>query len=480
MVTTIKGEKYLSIEECIEKLYTFTKGKIKLDKQHFVALIKTYKNQGIDFKTLKYKMHLRLDVFENLMMGANGYDFINRAMNLYEKQIGYKEQVVAEPSYANDENDMEKYSDNLINKYQFEGKKTVRINEGQLKRIFENFTDEGGVFYVKNMGHGRGERNDKYLERIKNIDADYRYVDDVRDQKKDNKNVYVDFSQSGLKTHPRNPNWVQYPWSINNTNDTNDEESEGEEVAKKTKYETLDNKNPRNPKKFDTIVKGYDGKYYMPTRQNFGQGDNVKMIKQILHLGNNQQVICYNLSSLGVGGGSTATMMAHFYKGKDINYKNGVTLRGRGYENLNGYLKNVISVIKSEDNLYNFNPDFIIYPESSSSFNGTISTLLKRFIFKNAEIKPNGWIKKIGTWGYDYEDLFILTNNEAKKMQRRYKSDSYTRLLVYSYISHCKDLLVRKFENEIYDIVSKYGKESSIIERNEKIYDAMTNLFMQD
>lgn len=143
MVTTINNEKYLSIEECIEKLYIFTKGKIKLDKQHFVALIKTYKNQGIEFKTLKHKMHLRMDVFQKLMIGANSYDFINRATNLYEKQIGYKEQVVAEPIYKNNENDMESYSNNLIDKYQFEGKKTVRINECQLKKIFENFTDEG-------------------------------------------------------------------------------------------------------------------------------------------------------------------------------------------------------------------------------------------------------------------------------------------------------------------------------------------------
>ena len=42
------------------------------------------------------------------------------------------------------------YSNNLINKYQFESIKTVRINEGQLKRIFENFTDEGVSWKEKN------------------------------------------------------------------------------------------------------------------------------------------------------------------------------------------------------------------------------------------------------------------------------------------------------------------------------------------
>lgn len=146
MVTTIKGEKYLSLEECIEKLYNFTKGRVNLDKQHFVALIKTYKNQGINFKTLKHKMHLRLDVFETLMMGENRYDFINRAMNLYDKQIGYKEQVISEPNYNNDENDMKKYSDNLINKYQFENRKTIKLTESQVKKLVENFTDEGVTF----------------------------------------------------------------------------------------------------------------------------------------------------------------------------------------------------------------------------------------------------------------------------------------------------------------------------------------------
>lgn len=138
MVTTIKGEKYLSLEECIEKLYNFTKGRINLDKKHFVALIKTYKNQGIDFKTLKHKMHLRLDVLESLMMGNNRYDFINRAMNLYDKQIGYKEQVITEPSYNNDENDMEKYSKELDKQYQFENRKTIKLTESQFNRLFED------------------------------------------------------------------------------------------------------------------------------------------------------------------------------------------------------------------------------------------------------------------------------------------------------------------------------------------------------
>lgn len=55
----------------------------------------------------------------------------------------YKEQVISEPSYKNNENDMEKYSNNLIDKYQFENKKTVKLTESQYRRLFENFNDEG-------------------------------------------------------------------------------------------------------------------------------------------------------------------------------------------------------------------------------------------------------------------------------------------------------------------------------------------------
>ncbi len=55
----------------------------------------------------------------------------------------YKEQVIVEPTYKDNENDMEKYSDNLIDKYQFENKKTIKLTESQIKRIFENFDDEG-------------------------------------------------------------------------------------------------------------------------------------------------------------------------------------------------------------------------------------------------------------------------------------------------------------------------------------------------
>ena len=60
-----------------------------------------------------------------------------------EFYIPYNEKEITEPTYKNDENDMEKYSDNLIDKYQFENKKKIKLTESQIKRIFENFNDEG-------------------------------------------------------------------------------------------------------------------------------------------------------------------------------------------------------------------------------------------------------------------------------------------------------------------------------------------------
>lgn len=49
----------------------------------------------------------------------------------------YKEQVILEPTYNNDENNMEKYSDNLIDKYQFENKKIINITESQYNKLLQ-------------------------------------------------------------------------------------------------------------------------------------------------------------------------------------------------------------------------------------------------------------------------------------------------------------------------------------------------------
>lgn len=49
----------------------------------------------------------------------------------------YKEQVISEPTYNNDENNMEKYSDNLIDKYQFENKKIIKITESQYNKLLQ-------------------------------------------------------------------------------------------------------------------------------------------------------------------------------------------------------------------------------------------------------------------------------------------------------------------------------------------------------
>ncbi len=474
MVTTIKGEKYLSLEECIEKLSNFTKGKVKLDKQHFVALIKTYKNQGINFKTLKHKMHLRLDVLESLMMGNNRYDFINRAMNIYDKQIGYKEQVVTEPSYNNDENDMEKYSKELDKQYQFENRKIVRVNESQIKRLIENAQDEGGIFYPKDMVRKQDDTDETYAKRMRNIPSDYRYVDDVR-QKKGDKGLYVDFSRSGLKYHPASKDWVEYPeiWGVDKEKD----------------YETLDNKNPRPAERGDEILKGYGGKYYMPTKKYFGNGDNIKVIKKPLVISATEVVYCYNLAELG---STNATMVAHYYKGKDSTYNGSkrITLNGSEgkYENLFGYIKNMIKIINTEPEISEFNPNYIVYPQSSSPFNGTIAKALKKYIFPNAEIKPNNWMEKLKSWEYDYDDLLNLTKYEVNKKGKKYSNDKQVmdKLTLYTFLGHVKDLITRKVEKGIYDIVLKYyplkskGRPSNPFRYNAEIFNEVETLYMSE
>lgn len=63
-----------------------------------------------------------------------------------EFYIPYNEKEITEPTYKNDENDMEKYSNNLEKQYQFENKKVIKLTELQYKRLFE------GATYTNNNG----------------------------------------------------------------------------------------------------------------------------------------------------------------------------------------------------------------------------------------------------------------------------------------------------------------------------------------
>ena len=79
-------------------------------------------------------------------------------------------EVTTEPSYKNGENDMEKYSDDLINnKYQFEGRKIIRITEDAFNRLFEDVfitnadakKKKAKIKYDKNTGQKKNFGNEK-------------------------------------------------------------------------------------------------------------------------------------------------------------------------------------------------------------------------------------------------------------------------------------------------------------------------------
>lgn len=69
--------------------------------------------------------------------------------DLPKRKSEYISRVEVEPTYRNDENDMEKHSDYLIQQYQFEGNKPKKVilTTEQFERLFENNEKEG--FQIK-------------------------------------------------------------------------------------------------------------------------------------------------------------------------------------------------------------------------------------------------------------------------------------------------------------------------------------------
>lgn len=88
----------------------------KLDKKHYLNL------GDVVFKTNTNNHN------------NNSHNIINKNDNIYDYHTDDSEY-----EYKNGENDMEKYSDYLINqKYQFESKKKIKITEESYKRLFED------------------------------------------------------------------------------------------------------------------------------------------------------------------------------------------------------------------------------------------------------------------------------------------------------------------------------------------------------
>lgn len=295
-------------------------------------------------------------------------------------------------------------------------KHTIKISEEQVKSLCESAYNEdsvgeGGVFNINNIGDDG------------NMSGNYEYYDDINDTNPSNKNVYVDFSNSGLKFHPSSKEWVEVPKSwMGNIKQTPNGKG----------YETIDNKNPRSPNskdKGDKFVKGYRNKFYMPTRQYRGKGDNIGVRKTMIPITSDIQIPCYNLSLLG-DNPTTATMLAHMYKGKESTYDGHYNITTNGVPtNIKAYLKNMANLFKTNSELSSFVPDYIVYPQSSSGFNGLIAKSL-RYVYPNAKILDASSITKVKVWGVNYDTLVDLTIKDLSdgvysSTFKRYKNNTY-------------------------------------------------------
>lgn len=280
--------------------------------------------------------------------------------------------------------------------------------------INESEVGEGGVFNVNKIGKDGS------------IDSNYEYLDDINSDDPSNRNVYVDFSNSGLRHHPASKDWIEIPkqWS--------------ERINPNKDYERL-GKNPRpiTPKdKGMIIAQGHKGKYYMPTRQNRGEGDNIGIRKTMLPISGDIQIPCYNLSLLGKDP-STATMLAHMYKGKQSSFNNHYNITTNGLPtNIKSYLQNMRNLFQENEELRSFVPDYIVYPQSSSGFNGLIAKSL-RYVYPNAKILDKDSITKLKIWGINYDTLVDLTikdlsNGVYRGSFSRYQNNEYARNQIIS------------------------------------------------
>lgn len=268
--------------------------------------------------------------------------------------------------------------------------------------------NEGGIFHINRI-----EGNKMF--------ATYQYLDDVNTNRKnagvnsdynavlDPEYIYISFDC--LEPHPRDNRWVKVT-------------QEWQKPEHKGKLETLDNENPR-PVRDDMrseLVNGYGGEQYIPKLQKIDKGDNIKLIKASFTMKTGEVIPCYNLSLLGTSksgsGMSVQTMMAHFWKGKILNYKKNtdVSIKAEGTpRNVYTYLMNMVNLAKKTPEIADFNADYIVFPESSSSFNDYIAKYLKRYVFPNATILRNGTIPKLDTWEMDFGSMILMTIKDVKE-----------------------------------------------------------------
>jgi hypothetical protein len=357
---------------------------------------------------------------------------------------------------------------NMINK--------LGVNKNEYEELYnkcisaielnESAVGEGGVFHVNNIGKD-GSMN-----------TSYEYLDDINNTDPSNRNVYVDFSNSGLKYHPASKDWVEIPksWS-----DRVHQDKDYEKLGKKPRPITSKDKGM-------VIAQGHKGKFYMPTRQNRGQGDNIGIRKAILPITSDIQIPCYNLSLLGRDP-STATMLAHMYKGKPSSFSRHYQMTTNGLpQNIKSYLSNMANLFKNDAELSSFVPDYIVYPQSSSGFNNLIAKSL-RYIYPNAKILDKDSITKIKVWGVNYDTLVDLTmkdlpNGVYRGSYSRYQNNEYLQKQIISNTIYrsAQQLITNSICRSLNNIISGESvlQANNKAQRNAEIFAQLENVFNRE
>lgn len=345
------------------------------------------------------------------------------------------------------------------------------ITESNIKSIVkkiinESSMGEGGVFNINKIGKNGS------------MDASYEYLDDINSDNPSNRNVYVDFNNAGLKHHPSSQDWVEVPkeWS--------------DRIHADKEYEKL-GKNPRPITAKDkgmVIAKGHRGKYYMPSRQNRGEGDNIGISKTMLPINGDIQVPCYNLSLLGKDP-STATMLAHMYKGKNSSFNKHYDITTQGLpKNIKSYLKNMANLFATNSELSSFVPDYIVYPQSSSGFNELIAKSL-RYVYNGAKILDKDSITKIKIWGINYDTLVDLTikdlpNGVYRGSFSRYNDNEYAKKQIVSNTIYrsAQQLIFNAISRSLIQIINtdEVKMASNVQNRNANIYIKLQELFERE
>jgi hypothetical protein len=146
----INNKEYLTINDIVGKFNNcYGELGVKLNSHDVHVLLTHF---GLRPKYSKYNKNIKLYskiLIDNLRMGERGREFINAMINLskYDDINGYNWNTTPKNSISQDniednsnniEDNMELYSNYLINRYQTEGVKKIYISEDIHKRLFED------------------------------------------------------------------------------------------------------------------------------------------------------------------------------------------------------------------------------------------------------------------------------------------------------------------------------------------------------